>query len=84
MILLMDKSFILSMMRPFLLYKLSPYFNKKDDKYYISKFIITVLNSSSYSEYEKTSKFFYNLEVFCSNRPSDYFYRALQFGWLII
>jgi hypothetical protein len=64
LILYIDRSFYLNLIRPFLLKNISHYFNNSDNKYYIIKFILCIILPSSYSEYRRISKFFYNLECF--------------------
>lgn len=84
LILFIDNSFFLNIARPFLLKKISYYFNNSDWKYYIIKFILCVILSSSYSEYKKISKFFYNLETFSWTSKEAFLWRILQFWWIYL
>lgn len=84
LILYIENSYFLSFIKPFLLRKISMYFNNSDQKYYIVKFILSVILSNSYSEYKKISKFFYNLEAFSKRTFESFFLRLLQFWWIII
>lgn len=83
-ILVIENSFLLSILKPFLLSNISAYFSKKDDKYYITKFLVMIVSSSSYSEYKKLSKFFVNLDAFSTRWFEWFFLRNLQFSWLYI
>ncbi|MBW7954852.1 hypothetical protein H3C61_03495 [Candidatus Gracilibacteria bacterium] len=84
LILYIDKSYFLSFLRPFLIRKISRYFNILDPKYYIIKFIACVVLTNTYKEYEVMSKFFYNLESFSNKSLRGYIERILQFGWVIV
>lgn len=84
LILYIDKSYFLNLARPFILKNISHYFNYEDQKYYIIKFILCVILPTSYSEYKKISKFFYNLESFSKNDFSSFISRFMQFWWLMI
>lgn len=84
LILYIDKSYFLSFVRPFLLRKISNYFNYSDQKYYVIKFILCVVLSNSYSEYKRLSSFFYNLESFYRKWWEAYLSRIFQFWWIIL
>ncbi len=84
LILYIDKSYFLSFLRPFLIRKISRYFNVLDSKYYIIKFIACVVLTNTYKEYEVMSKFFYNLESFSNKSLRWYIERILQFWWVIV
>lgn len=84
LILYIDKSYFLSFLRPFLIRKISRYFNTLDPKYYIIKFIACVVLTNTYKEYEVMSKFFYNLESFSNKSLRWYIERILQFWWVIV
>ena len=84
LILYIDKSFFLNLSRPFLLKKISHYFNNSDQKYYIIKFILCVISSDSYSEYKRISRFFYNLETFSRNTFEARLWKILQYWWLYL
>lgn len=84
LILYIDKSFLLNLSKPFILKKISHYFNNKDQKYYIIKFILCIIMTNSYSEYKKVSKFFYNLETFSRNNIESIIWRMMQYWWLFI
>lgn len=84
LILYIEKSYFLNLARPFLLKNISEYFNNSDQKYYIIKFILCVILPTSYSDYKKISKFFYNLESFYKKDFFSFVSRIMQFWWLII
>lgn len=84
LILYIDKSYILWFIRPFLLKNIANHFNNSDQKYYVIKFIICVVLTKSYWEYEKVSKFFFNLESFYNNNFESHISRLLQFWWIFI
>ena len=84
LILYIDNSFLLNLFKPFILKKISHYFNNKDQKYYIIKFILCIIMANSYSEYKKVSKFFYNLETFTRNNFESIIWRLMQYWWIFI
>lgn len=84
LILYIENSYFLWLTRPFLLKNISNYFNSSDQKYYIIKFILSVVLSSSYSEYQKITKFFFNLESFYKKDFLSFLSRIMQFWWIII
>jgi hypothetical protein len=80
--LLLDSSFLMRLIRPFLIERLSSMFNKKSDLYYFVKFILTVHSSSNYKEYKTMTKFFVALEAHSKTGTYGIMLRFLQFGWL--
>lgn len=84
LILYIENSYFLWLTRPFLLRNISNYFNNWDQKYYIIKFILSVVLSTSYSEYQKITKFFFNLESFYKKDFLSFLSRIMQFWWIII
>jgi len=84
LILHIDRSLLLSLLRPFLLKDLSKYFNDGDEKYYIIKYIICIILAENYSEYLKLTKFFYNLETFFRPWITAFFWKMAQFWWLFL
>lgn len=78
----MDGSFLMKLIRPFLIERLSAMFNKKTELYYFVKFLLTVHASKNYKEYKTMSRFFVALEAHSKTGLYGLGLRALQFGWL--
>lgn len=79
---LLDGSFLMKLVRPFLIERLSMMFNKKTELYYFVKFLLTVHSSKNYKEYKTMSRFFVALEAHSKTGIYGLSLRALQFGWL--
>ena len=80
--LLLDGSFLMRLIRPFLIERLSFMFNKRNDLYYLVKFILTIHSADNYKEYKTLSRFFVALEAHSKTGIYGSFLRAIQFGWL--
>lgn len=83
LIVYIEKSYMMSFLKPFLLQKISRHFNNSDQKYYVIKYIASVILTKNYEEYTLVSRFFYNLEAFHKYTFSGYISRIFQFGWVI-
>ncbi len=79
---LLDGSFLMRLIRPFLIERLSAMFNKKTELYYFVKFLLTVHASRNYKEYKTMSRFFVALEAHSKTGLYGLWLRTLQFGWL--
>lgn len=80
--LLLDGSFLMRLVRPFLIERLSAMFNKKTDLYYFVKFLLTIHSSKNYKEYKTLSRFFVALEAHSKTGVYGLTLRVLQFGWV--
>ncbi|MDQ1343595.1 MAG: hypothetical protein QG650_314 [Patescibacteria group bacterium] len=79
---LLDSSFLMRLIRPFLIERLSAMFNKKADPYYFVKFLLTIHSARNYKEYKIMSRFFVALEAHAKTGWYGLILRTLQFGWL--
>ncbi len=84
LILYIEDSYFLSFFRPFLLHRLSYFFNNSSQKYYIIKFMLLIILANSYTEYEKLQRFFYNLEIFFKDDIISFLKKCLIFWWVAI
>lgn len=80
--LFLDSSFLMRLIRPFLIERLSSMFNKKTDLYYFLKFLLTIHSSKNYKEYKVLSRFFVALEAHSKTGLYGATLRVLQFGWV--
>lgn len=81
---LLDGSFFMRLIRPFLIERLSAMFNKKTELYYFVKFLLTVHSPKNYKEYKTLSRFFVALEAHSKTGLYGLVLRSLQFGWLYV
>lgn len=79
---LLDSSFLMRLVRPFLIERLSAMFNKKADPYYFVKFLLTIHSAKNYKEYKIMSRFFVALEAYSKTGIYGASLRFIQFGWM--
>lgn len=79
---LLDGSFLMRLVRPFLIERLSAMFNKKADPYYFVKFLLTIHAARNYKEYKVMSRFFVALEAHSKTGIYGLSLRVLQYGWV--
>lgn len=84
LILTIDKSSILRLLKPFLYQNIISSYNKNSNKYYLTKFITSVILTDNYTEYQKVSQFYNNLEVFYWNSFSAFVWKISLYWWLIV
>ncbi len=80
--LLLDGSFLMRLIRPFLIERLAGMFNKRADTYYFVKFLITVHSANNYQEFKTLMRFFVALEAHSKTGAYGLLLRTLQFGWV--
>ncbi|MCT4616584.1 MAG: hypothetical protein N4A38_00045 [Candidatus Gracilibacteria bacterium] len=84
LILYIDNSFFLSFFKPFLIKNLLKKYDRNENKYYLTKFITSVILAKNYKQYESLNLFYSNLEAYSIKGLKGISYRALQYGWLIL
>lgn len=78
----LNDSYVMRLVRPFLIENLSEMFNKKADRYYFVKFLLTIHLATNYKEYKVLSGFFLDLEAYSKTGIYGYVSRVAQFGYL--
>lgn len=76
---LLESSFLMRLVRPFLIKRLSAMFNKRADAYYFVKFLLTIHSAKNYKEYKVMSRFFVALEAHSKTGIYGVFLRVLQY-----
>jgi hypothetical protein len=64
LILYIDNSFFLSFFKPFLIKNLLKKYDRNENKYYLTKFITSVILAKNYKQYESLNLFYSNLEAY--------------------
>lgn len=78
----LNDSYVMRLVRPFLIENLSEMFNKRADRYYFVKFLLTIHLSENYKEYKILSGFFLEIEAYSKTGIYGYLSRFVQFGYL--
>ena len=84
LIMFLHKSSILRLFSPFFIGRLSKYFHKEVNHYYLIKFILTIALPSNYSEYQIMSRFYSKLEAHYKKGVAGIFLTSLQYGWISV